>query len=472
MSLPTASIEVLPPEILLPIVTSLPGLDTLWDLLRASPNVWRLFNENALYIIENILSSPNAILPPVVAEAVRAVILARSKALPFRSLHEFQHQFLLKLFPVFRINNKTKDNLINIEPQVLSAAAPSVLVLRSTVATAYQISALSQACLSSYLERLRDLSFRPMHCHDPNLSYTNSYGSGYGVEWVPAWDRVFQGTPAKVVDAGQPNWVEEMRAVRALWIIQLVGEVQCQSQSQSQRERDTLDWPNEDVDKLKDMNPANMIDQNQYHEALQKSEEVKSLMYYIATLGEVKQDTDTYTYYRLPPPPPFARWITASPNRNERFSKFLRYRRDGTPLSLRSPTDDHLWGRTEEALRQEASGMLIYRRLNRPPTDTVGASPIEGVKFGSFRQLGFAFWDMWRMHLLGMHSGLDGHGHDHDHDLPSDPFYMFAWESILASDEVASLKAELREQWRIKLQRHELNQKRIQEDDQEREETR
>lgn len=177
-SSPTASIEALPPKILLPIVTSLPGLDTLWDLLRASPNVWRLFNKNGLSIIENILSSPKPILPPVVTEAVRAVILARPKALPFRNLHEFQHQFLLKLFPVFPMMNKTKDKFINIEPQVFPAAAPSVLVLRSTVATAYQISALSQACLSSYLERLRDLSFKPMHCLDPNLSYTSSYRSG------------------------------------------------------------------------------------------------------------------------------------------------------------------------------------------------------------------------------------------------------------------------------------------------------
>ncbi|KAH6956812.1 hypothetical protein DER45DRAFT_631440 [Fusarium avenaceum] len=148
-----------------------------------------------------------------------------------------------------------------------------------------------------------------------------------------------------------------------------------------------------------------------------------------------------------------------------RLPIFLRHRRDGTPLSLRCLTDDHKWGRTEEVLRQEAPGILIYRRLNRPPTDIVGASLIEGVKFGWFRQLGFAFWDMWRMHLLGMHSGLD------DHDLPYDPFYMFAWESVVPSEEVAIMKAELREQWRIKLQRHDINQKRIQEEDQEREET-
>ncbi|KAL6914131.1 hypothetical protein FSST1_011891 [Fusarium sambucinum] len=243
---PGASIEVLPPEILLPIVTSLPGLDMLWDLLRAFPNVWRLFNENALSIVESILSGPNAILPPVVAEVVRSVILARSKALPFRNLHEFQRQFLFRLFPCFPSLGQSKDNLINIEPEVLPAAAPSVSVLRSTVATAYQISALSQACLPSYLERLRDPSFKTMHCLDPNLNYTHSYRSSY--EWVAPWDRVFEGTPVKVIDSGQSNWVEEMRAVRALWIIQLVREVQ--------RQMDILDWPKEDVDKFKDMNPA------------------------------------------------------------------------------------------------------------------------------------------------------------------------------------------------------------------------
>ncbi|KAG8669821.1 hypothetical protein FPOAC2_09162 [Fusarium poae] len=420
-----ASIEVLPPEILLPIVTSLPGLDTLWDLLRASPNVWRLFDENALSIVENILSGPNAILPPAVTEVVRSVILARSKALPFRNLDEFQRQFLFRLFPCFPSRGQSKDNLINIEPDLLSAAVPSASVLRSTVATAYQISTLSQACLSSYLERLRDPNFRPMHCLDPNLTYIYPYGSES--KRAPAWDRVFDNiTPAKVVDAGQPNWVEEMRAVRALWIIQLVGELQCQS--------DTLGWSDEDVNKLNAMKPADMIDQNHVPESLRKSEEVKSLMHYIDTIGEVKQDT----YYKLPSPPPYKRWITASPNRNERFDRVFRYRRDGTPVTFRYPTDDNFWGRTEQALRQEAPAMMFYRQINKPWSPRVGTSPIEGVKFDSFRRLGFDFWDMWRMHLLGMHRGLG------DNKAPSDCFYVFAWESILPSDEVASLKVELR----------------------------
>ncbi|KAJ3540923.1 hypothetical protein NM208_g4840 [Fusarium decemcellulare] len=438
MSLPsqTASLELLPPETLLPIVTSLPGLDTLWNLLRASPHIWRLFNDHALFITEGILSGPNSILPHGIAEAVRAVILARSKALPFRNLREFQVQFLRSVFPVFKKSNE-KEKYITLGPELLSAAAPPVVVLRSVIATAHQITALSQACLMSYLERVRDPSFRPLHPVDPNIRYTH----GYGPEdrRVPAWDRVFDGAPVKVVDAGQPSWVEEMRVVRALWVIQLVGEVY--------RQTDALGWSTEDVKTLSQMSPAVLVDRLDGYLAMRKSEEVRSLMHYLATLGEATQDT----YYRLPRPPPSARWITASPNRNEEFLRLLRYNPDGTPFMLPAQTDDYKWGQTEKALAREALGMKIFRYLTRQ--DSFLASPISGVKFDSFRRLGFAFWDEWRMHLLGMASGIKNRAAAHD------AFYFFAWESILPPDEVEGLKSELREKGRIEEQRHnELSQ--------------
>lgn len=219
-SLPSqaASLELLPPEILLPIITSLPGLDTLWNLLRISPHVWRLFNDHALSIIEGILSGPNVILPSAIVEAIRAVILARLKALPFRNLREFQVRFLRRVFPVWKLAcDKGKENFITLGPELLSTTASPVVVLRSVITITHQIFALSQACLTSYLERLRDPSFRPLHSLDPELRYTHGYGSDR--KWVPASDLVFKGTSAKVVDAGQPIWVEEMRVVRALWTI-------------------------------------------------------------------------------------------------------------------------------------------------------------------------------------------------------------------------------------------------------------
>lgn len=436
-----ASLELLPPEILLPIVTSLSGLDTLWDLLRASPHVWRIFNSHALAITEGILSGPNSILPPKIQELVRGVMLARSKALPFRNLDEFQIQFLRGATPLLQPKDA---KFIALGPELLSATIAPVAVLRSVVATAHQISALSQACLASYLERLRDPSFRPLHAFDPKPRYTHGYGPND--DWVAAWDREFVGTPAKVVDAGQPSWVEEMRALRAMWIIQLVSEVHRLAEDKT----DTIGWTNEDVEMLSHMDPVDLVDRPDGPP--NKAEEVKSAMHYLATLGDATKDI----YYRLPRPPPSSasvRWITALPKRKELIWSLWGYRRNGeihplrkgspvpedsTPIKYPILNDCHQWGQTEEALERESSAMSSFRSL------TIGAannSPIPGVKFDSFRPLGFAFWDKWRMHLLGLTFGIKGLNHPPE-------FYFFAWESILPPDEVASLKAELRKQGR------------------------
>ncbi|KAF4459381.1 hypothetical protein FALBO_13855, partial [Fusarium albosuccineum] len=217
-----ASLELLPPEILLPIVTNLPGLDTLWNLMRASSQVWRVFDSHALAIVEGILSGPNSILAPNIRQLVRGVILARSGALPFRNLEEYHLRFMRGQAPWTRRGQV----FISLGPETLSNPNVSVTALRSTVAAAYQLSALSQACLASALARLRDPSFKPMHALDPMPLYTYEYGPDEKVKkvFVPAWDREFVGTPVKVVDAGQPSWVEEMRALRAMWFIQLAGE--------------------------------------------------------------------------------------------------------------------------------------------------------------------------------------------------------------------------------------------------------
>ena len=101
----------------------------------------------------------------------------------------------------------------NLGPMSLSYT-PSPTVLRSIVATAYHITALSQSYLASCLERLRDPSFQPLHAHNPTPQFTHDYKDTE--EWVPAWDREFVGTPVSVTHIGQPTWVEEMRVVRVM----------------------------------------------------------------------------------------------------------------------------------------------------------------------------------------------------------------------------------------------------------------
>ncbi|RSL52941.1 hypothetical protein CEP53_007921 [Fusarium sp. AF-6] len=432
------SLELLPPEILLPIVTSISGLDTLWNLLRASPQVWRLFHSHSLAITEGILSGPNSILSPKIRELIRGVILARSKVLPFQNLNEFQTQFLRGVVPF----DEPKDaKFITLGPEYLSASIVPVAILRSVVATASQISALSQACLASFLARLRDPSFRPLHAFNPMPYYTHGYGPND--DWVAAWDREFVGIAAKVVDAGQPSWVEEMRVTRAVWVIQLVGEIKGLVEERMDRS-----WSKEDIDMLSQMSAADLVERPDSR--ISKAEEIRSAMHYLTVLGHATKDS----HYRLPRPPPFSeshRWITALPKRKELAWTVWGYRRNGQihPLKEGSPVPEDStpvkrplvnegtsWGQTKEFLNMESSGMSNFRFLTLS-----NDSPIPGVKFDSFRRLGFAFWDKRRLHLLGLTFGIKQRVYPPE-------FYFFAWESILPPDEVANLKAELRKRGR------------------------
>ncbi|KAF4439479.1 hypothetical protein F53441_12586 [Fusarium austroafricanum] len=411
-----ASLETLPPEILLPIVTALPGLDTLWDLMRASPHVWHLFNDHATTIVNGILSGPNAILPHTVAEAVRAVILVRLRANPFRDLSDFQMRSIHSIFP----SGSKKLYPITSDGEWLSTATTSAEILRSVVVTTYHISSLSQAFLASCLERVRDPSFKPRCLVNPEDRYNAREKYGPGEDGILPWDQVFESRPVKVVDTGQPTWVEEMRAVRALWVIQLVGEVQHQAND--------LEWSIEDIEKLKSMSPTDFTNEV-------SPLQVRSFVDYLKTLGEATQDT----YYRLPRPPSYSRWTTALPSRSKDYETSIHYDKKGIACRRVSNTDDSKWGRTSRALESMAPGIEVFRSLHKPRPHPRGrVSPIEGVKFNTYRQLGFAFWDRWRMYNLGMYPEV-GKGF-----VCSETPWFYAWESVLPPEEVASIKAELR----------------------------
>ncbi|KAJ4009673.1 hypothetical protein NW766_008794 [Fusarium irregulare] len=378
-----ASLEVLPPEVLLPIVTSLPGLDTLWNLMTASPNTWRLFSNYALDITEGILSGPNSILYGKIRELVRGVILMRAKTLPFKDLNEFQTQDIRPL----HIS----------DPQALHASSPP--------------------------------------------SWTRSFGSGlmhfctFQNDPIPVWDREAAGTPVKVVDGGQPSWREEMRALRAMWIIQLVGEVKGLVKE---------GWPEEDIDTLKQIDLVDLVERP---DGVIKAEELRCAMEYLTKLGDAIQND----HYRLPTPSldlKSHRWITAEQKPVQSPMVLVGHRHNGKLLRLGKGEpipegskpewypflrDDMKWHRAEPSLQRESCGISSWRSLS-----TSRDSPAYGVKFDSFRRLGFAFWERERLHLAGLADGI------HE-PFYKDEFYHFALESILPTDEVANLKAEIPE---------------------------
>ncbi|KAK4074555.1 uncharacterized protein Triagg1_5151 [Trichoderma aggressivum f. europaeum] len=437
----SASLELLAPEILLQIVTQLPGLDTLWNLMRASPQTWRLFDRYALVITEGILSGPNSVLPSSMSELVRAVILLRSGALPFRGMRDVQLGFIRCQF--CRVEHPLLQ--VSISPELLATSSVPVATLRSVVATAYHLSSLAQACLESCLVRIRDPSFRPMHAYDPPAQYLGRYiHNGQADEDVKPEDRIFVGTPVQVVDAGEPSWIEEMRALRAMWIIQFVGELQRLVGDRS----GTMGWSEEDIKKLSNtdaVNLANCIGR--------PAEELNTAMLYLKTRGDAVNNM----YYRLPRAPSAttsARRTMISPKLNKNALIVYGFRRDNEihALTKGSPVPEDgepvlsspwLWGQAEHHTLQPSAGAgFFFRHLTAGRLLMV--SPLKGVKFDSFRPMGFAFWDRWRMYLLGLLGSESQewtvNGKEY---LPY--FYYFAWESIMPPEEVASVKAAIRE---------------------------
>ncbi|KAM0490980.1 hypothetical protein ACHAP8_011047 [Fusarium lateritium] len=435
-----ASLENLPPEILLPVITNLPDLNSLWKLLQASPHVWRLFEDGStsLAITEGILSGPQSTIPPKIRQLIRGVILVRSGTLPFENLAEFGSQFMKAMIPALIPDEATVKTL---GPESLSHRS-SPAVLRSVVATSYHLSALSQSYLASCLERLRDPSFRPLHAHNPSPHYTHDYKDTE--EYVPAWDREFFGTPFHVVDMGQPTWVEEMRVVRVMWIMQLVGEMQLLLDS-----KPNIGWSKEDVSRLLDMGPVYL-----FHEPdspVSDIEPIKSAMDYLATLRNPDKDY----FYRLPAAPAPSldnRWTTALPNYNEVFMEVKAYRLNGkfhwlrkgsqvpegaTPVKAPTVTEEKMWEQTARAFDLRPYGVNFWQRLRND--DLFVGSPLPGISFKSFRPLGLAFWDRKRLWLLGLASGVNGNRYH------MEGFYFFVWESILPPEEVAAIKARARE---------------------------
>ncbi|KAF4461173.1 hypothetical protein FALBO_12033 [Fusarium albosuccineum] len=210
----------------------------------------------------------------------------------------------------------------------------------------------------------------------------------------------------------------------------------------------------QDAESLSKMGPLNLIENQNEEWTISRGEEVKSAMQYLKTLGDATKDM----YYRLPRPPPASpsvRWETALPKLNERTTVIRGFRRDGRfhwlwecpyvltkdekPVYLPTDNDACRWGQTECSLKREAPGLERFRSV----TAWSHASPIPGVKFDSLRPLGFAFWDKLRVHQLALTNGLDWPYFEPE-------FYFFAWESIIPVEEVASLKAALREERRIR----------------------
>jgi hypothetical protein len=432
------SLDDLAPDILLAIMMELTDLDSLYTLIVASPKAWRLFSTHACLIVETVLSSPDSLLAPDIQQFIRALILIRNSQEPFACPEDFVY-FIHKHMAKNSDNGIKYDDLDNLTAAVTASLAaaitvdkPSNEVFWSVVATARHISVLSHGCLEFYLARIRSPSFIPRYRDNTG----NPIDPG---DPTPPSSNGLDGTPLVTADIGSPSWVEETRVLRALWFAQLAYEMILSAPQ----------WRNS-KSRTAFKSPQDFVRGNINHSLINgPAEEVKTVMLYLEGLGTQPETKQEGPYYRLPRPPKDysdAGWITALPELRQQEWKDgqcykMVYPNKVVELDLPPDMKDMKdapsrstvarWDQTCDAINEPSVNIDYWAGLS----SDMFASPIIGVKFDSYRRLGFALWDRKRTFFLGLIPGPY-----ETWSFEKQVQYNFAWESILPAAEAQGLR--------------------------------
>lgn len=432
------SLDDLAPETLLQIMTELTDLDSLYNLILASPKAWRLFNEYSCLITESVLSSPDSLLAPGIQQFIRALILIRNSQKPFACPEDFVY-FIHKHMAKNTDNGIKYDDLDNLTAKVTASLAAAITVdkppnevLWSVVATARHVSVLTHGCLHFYLARIRSPSFTPKY-----LDYArNCVDPG---DPTPPRMTDFEGTPLVTADIGQPSWVEETRVSRALWFVQLAHEV-ILSAPQWRSSKAGAEFKK----------PQDFIRENVNHSLVNgPAEEVETVILYLKNLTSQPETKQKEPYYRLPRPQQGysdADWTTPLPElRQQEWEDGQYYRlvypnkvvEIDLPPSMENMTGEpskstvSRWNQTCAAIDGPSINIEYWASLS----NDMLSSSIPDVRFNSYRQLGFALWDRKRMFFLDLIPGLY-----ETWSFERIAQYNFAWESILPAEEAKALK--------------------------------
>ncbi|KAH6711537.1 hypothetical protein BKA61DRAFT_676733 [Leptodontidium sp. MPI-SDFR-AT-0119] len=209
------ALENLAPELLIPILISLPDLKSLDNLLQASPAAFRLFNLRGVEIFEAILSS-DVTRPHIYRALISITVLLRATTLPLYVYDLATFKDLVRHeTTAYRYEPSRWDY-----PQSSLPSQTSPMILREVLATNRKILRLTLDCLQYYLDKFQPL--RPSRLADRTFRYKAIFKD------VKNFERPWLLNPAEapypVQTFESPSWIEQQRVIRALWRIRLFYE--------------------------------------------------------------------------------------------------------------------------------------------------------------------------------------------------------------------------------------------------------
>lgn len=207
------SLEHLPAEIMLSILNRIGDIYTLDNLLRASPNAFRVFEMEAVAITEAALIRDSNYCET--KDIIRLVVLIRTGGFPITSLGELQER-------VTTVALVPKRNRYGLKAPFKPSNFPrtSTAIMLSVLATSRRLLRSTWELLHTFLERFRALKpYTGIIPHD--------WEGGDRDRPLSDTLRILDSSSVPIVvhDIGAPTWTEEQLVLRGYWSIQLIYDL-------------------------------------------------------------------------------------------------------------------------------------------------------------------------------------------------------------------------------------------------------
>lgn len=413
---PTSTIQIgeiehLAPEVLFRVLIQVQDLESLDNLLQASPAASRLFDLRGAEIFDTILSSD-----PNTHEYTRALIritaLLRATALPL-------HVHDLTSFKDMVRNDTTTYRYRPSRWEHSPLPIPghtSTSALRDVLVTNRKIQHLAFDCLQFYLDTFRSL--KPLHPVDKDYRY-ESINEDHG-RYEGPWRLDPVTFPVDVQDIGTPSWIEQQRVLRALWRIWLFHDLKVEAAYSC------ITWPEKDLVEIRRMGlgdlydvpltfrddewTARLLDYSDFDrgpDTLLEAELIQSVVDYLAEGRELMPDS---TYLKLK-----TEWASSAVTPSSEECDWD---------DINTPHDSPMW--------------LFFCNMSGCSSihEAEPLSPLQHVSFAPFRRLGFPIWCRERLSGYGLLAHADD-GWD-----PRLALCSTAWRSVLTEDERAAADEE------------------------------
>jgi hypothetical protein len=345
----------LPKEDLLDIIKLSSDLSCLWSIINASPTVAALFTKFGLEIVDAVVAAT----VPVHTQALMWALL-RARASCYPSLEEARK--ITSILPTPMSPTEIKD------PKSL----------RYFVSLGHKIHVLAHACIDHYIQE--SLTLRP--------STLVEFPSDGSIE-----DRfeMAKGHSYQPRNTGPPSWVEEQRAIKALWRIEFFSELN------TARNTKLSNWSKDDLEVFTTTSVTEFytVEEFEVQQILTACEFVQLSWGKGRSLGSIQLPAiatkDTFDLVCAPQ--------LSFGFREDRFQQVQQYL-DKAPMS---------W------------------RFQRIMAHDYKSSPLPGMPFDPYRQFGFALWDDERMTGLGFAEA-------NRRAILKSTDYYFTWYSVLTKE--------------------------------------